>query len=107
LFGQTKQIDVMTSKELILSTNLSEIQNTNTNVIILPTARDLLRSQVVGSISEKALKQVNNSLRFEVPLNSTVDNSKPVLSLGPVVILAQNSTKPESLTPTKLNRHQK
>jgi hypothetical protein len=52
-------------------------------------------------VSEKALKEVNNSLRFEVPLNSIFDNSKPVLSLGPVVILAKNSIKPESLTPTK------
>ncbi len=91
----------MTSKERILSRNLSEILNTNTNGIFLPTARELLISQVFGNISEKSLKQVKNSLRFEVPLNSTVDNSKPILSLGPVVILAQNSTKPESLTPTK------
>jgi hypothetical protein len=80
---------------------LSEILNTNTNGIILPTARDLLRSQVFGNVSEKALKEVNNSLRFEVPLNSIFDNSKPVLSLGPVVILAKTSTKSESLTPTK------
>ncbi len=91
----------MTSKERILSRNLSEILNTNTNGIFLPTARELLRAQVFGNISEKSLKQVNNSLRFEVPLNSTFDNSKPVLSLRPIVILAQNSTKPESLTPTK------
>ncbi len=91
----------MTSKERILSRNLPEILNTNTNGIFLPTARELLISQVFGNISEKSLKQVKNSLRFEVPLNSTVDNSKPILSLGPIVILAQNSTKPESLTPTK------
>jgi hypothetical protein len=69
----------MTSKEPILSTNLSEIVSTNTNVIILPTALDLLRNQIVGNLSEKALKQINNSLRFEVPLNSTFDNSKTVL----------------------------
>ncbi len=47
----------------------------STNIIILPTAQNLLRSQDVGNISEKALKQVNKSLRFELPLNSTVNKN--------------------------------